>query len=77
MTATALNILEAIVEDYRHYIRFGESVMLRNIYGWEFSSKLKIGEKRYFGRVFYENCQRLGFKFIKKKNGVCTYERLQ
>ncbi len=76
MNTTALDVLTLIVNDQRHYFNFEQVVPLREIYSFSFWIRMDKCDLPWFGLVFNRNCQQLGFQFIGKKNGICTYRRI-
>ena len=77
MSTTVLDVLKIIVEDQRHYFKFDEKVTLREIYSFGFWIRIEERDRPYFGYVFRCNCNQLGFRFVGKRNGICTYQRIK
>jgi hypothetical protein len=60
--------------DQRKYVKPNVEVPLRRILGDGIWRHIPVGiERRQFGRAFYDQHITLGFRFIRKIDGVCHY----
>ncbi len=76
MSTQAIDVVTTIVKCRREYFDFKAIIPLRIIYGLGFWLRLTEPERRYFGMVFKNCCERLGFKHTGYENGINVYRRI-